>query len=115
MEALTSGTQEAPAHVDGGGEEAVPLGAAMAAADHDVMREDDAARRHAAVPCVVGHWTPDTAHQTACVQTRREVNIMQRYSFFIPESFMGRAASLTSNSAEKNLYWLFANLSPSNR
>lgn len=61
---LTSGTKEAPAHVDGGGEEAVPLGAAMAAADHDVMCEGDAACSHAAVSCVVGHRTADTTHQT---------------------------------------------------
>lgn len=63
-EGLTSGTQEAPAHVDGRGEEAVPLGAAVAAADHDVMGEHDAARCHAAVPRVIGHRTADTTHQT---------------------------------------------------
>lgn len=61
---LTSGTQEAPSNVDGGGQEAVPLGAAVATADHDVMGDDDAARGHTAVSCVIGHWTADTAHQT---------------------------------------------------
>lgn len=57
----------------------------MTAADHDMMGEDDTARRHAAVPCVIGHWTADTAHQTACVQTKGQVNIMQLYySFLFP-------------------------------
>lgn len=51
---LTSGTQEAPAHVNRGGEEAVPLGATVVAADHDVMGEGDAACRHAAVSRVIG-------------------------------------------------------------
>lgn len=64
MRALTSGTEEAPSHVDGGGEQAVPLGTAVVAADHDVMGEDHAARCHTAVSCVIGHWTADTAHQT---------------------------------------------------
>lgn len=50
----TSGTQEAPAHVNRGGEESVSLGAAVVAADHDVMGEDDTARRHAAVSRVIG-------------------------------------------------------------
>lgn len=57
----------------------------MTAADHDMMAEDDAARRHTAVPCVIGNWTADTAHQTACGQTKGEVNIMQLYySFLFP-------------------------------
>lgn len=69
---LTSGTQEAPAHIDGRGEEAVPLGAAVAAADHDVMGEDDAARRHAAISRVIGHRTADTTHQTTWTRNRGE-------------------------------------------
>lgn len=70
---LTSGTKEAPANVDRRGEEAVPLGATtMAAADHDVMREDDAASRHTVVSCVIGHWTADTAHQTTCTRAQGE-------------------------------------------
>ena len=69
---LTSGTQKAPAHIDGGVEEAVPLGAAVAAADHDVVGEDDATRRHAAVSRVIGHWTADTAHQTTWTRRRAE-------------------------------------------
>lgn len=60
---LTSGTQEAPAHVDGGSEEAVLLGAAVATADHDMVSEDGAARRHTAVACVIRHWAADTTHQ----------------------------------------------------
>lgn len=60
---LTSGAQEAPAHVDGRGEEAVPLGAAVVAADHDVVGEDHAACRHAAVPRVIGQRAADAAHQ----------------------------------------------------
>lgn len=48
----------------------------MTAADHDMVGEDDAARRHAAVPRVIGHWTADTAHETACVDTKGEVNNM---------------------------------------
>lgn len=68
---LTSGTQEAPAHVDGGGEEAVPLGAAVAAADHDVMGEGDAARRHATVSCVICHRTADTTHQASWTGKQR--------------------------------------------
>lgn len=61
---LTSGTQEAPSHVDGGGEEAVLLGAAMVAADHDVVSKDDTACRHAAVAGVIGQRTADTTNQT---------------------------------------------------
>lgn len=61
---LTSGTQKAPAHVDWGAEEAVLLGAAVIAADHDVMREDDAARRQAAVARVVRQRAADTTYQT---------------------------------------------------
>lgn len=57
----------------------------MTAADHDMMGEDDAACRHAAIPRVIGHRTADTAHQTACVQTKGEVNITQLYySFLLP-------------------------------
>lgn len=67
---LTSGTQEAPAHVDGGSEKAVPLGAAMTAADHDMMGEDDTACGHTAIPRVIGHWTTDTSHQTACAEKK---------------------------------------------
>lgn len=71
----------------------------MTAADHDMMGEDDAACRHAAIPRVIGHRTADTAHQTTCVQT------------IISDSFMGRGElqhlSLcrltTSKSAEKPL------------
>lgn len=61
---LTSGTQEAPSHVDGGGEEAVLLGAAVVAADHDVVSKDDTACRHAAVAGVIGQRTADTTNQT---------------------------------------------------
>lgn len=60
---LTSGTQEAPAHVNRRGEEAVPLATAVVAADHDVMREDDTACRHAAVSRVIGQRAADTTHQ----------------------------------------------------
>lgn len=66
---LTSSAQEAPAHVDGRGEEAVPLGAAVAAADHDVMGEDHAACRHAAVPRVIGHRAADAADESAWTGT----------------------------------------------
>lgn len=68
---LTSGTEKAPAHVDGRGEKAVPFGGAMAAADHHVMGDDDAARRHAPVSRVVGNRAADAAHQTACVWRKR--------------------------------------------
>lgn len=81
---LTSGTQEAPAHVDGGGEEAVPLGAAVAAADHDVMSEGDAACRHAAVSCVIGQWAADTTHQTTWKGSKREGEKRFRDSLFSP-------------------------------
>lgn len=67
---LTSGTQETPAHIDRGGEEAILLGAAMAAADHDVMGEDYTACCHTAVSCMIGQWTADTAHQTTCTKTQ---------------------------------------------
>lgn len=46
----------------------------MNAADHDMMGEDDTACRHTAIPCVIGHWTADTSHQTACVESKGEVN-----------------------------------------
>lgn len=59
---LTSGTEEAPAHVDGRGEQAVPLGGAVAAADHHVMGDDDAAGCDAAVSRVVGDRAADAAH-----------------------------------------------------
>lgn len=64
---LTSGTEEAPAHVDRRGEQAISLGGAVAAADHQVMGDDDAACCHAAVSRVVGNGAADAAHQTACV------------------------------------------------
>lgn len=67
---LTSGTEEAPAHVDWRGEEAIPLGAAVAAADHDVMGDHNAARRNAAVSRVIGNRAADAAHQTACEGTQ---------------------------------------------
>lgn len=38
----------------------------MAAADHDVMGDHDAARCNAAVSCVIGNRAADAAHQTAC-------------------------------------------------
>lgn len=66
---LTSSAQEAPAHVDGRGEEAVPLGAAVAAADHDVVGEDDAACCHAAVSRVIGHRAADAAYEAAWTRT----------------------------------------------
>lgn len=69
---LTSGTQEAPSHVDGGGEEAVLLGAPMVAADHDVVSKDDTACRHAAVAGMIGQWTADTTNQTTWRGNRRE-------------------------------------------
>lgn len=59
----------------------------MTAADHDMMGEDDAACRHAAIACVIGHWTADTAHQTACVESKGEVSNRQLYSFFIVRYF----------------------------
>lgn len=67
---LTSGTQKAPAHVDGGGEKAVLLGAAVVAADHDVMGEDDAAGGQAAVAGVVGQRAADATNQTAWKATQ---------------------------------------------
>lgn len=61
---LTSGTQKAPSYIDGRREEAVLLGAAVVAADHDVMSEDDAACRHADVAGVIRHRTADAVNQT---------------------------------------------------
>lgn len=48
----------------------------MTAADHDMMGEDDTACCHTAIPCVIGHWTADTAHQTACVEQIRNYIIL---------------------------------------
>lgn len=61
---LTSRAQKAPSYIDGGGEEAVLLGAAVVAADHDVMGEDDAARRHTDVAGVISRRTADAVNQT---------------------------------------------------
>lgn len=83
---LTSGTKEAPANVDRRGEEAVPLGATtMAAADHDVMRENDAASRHTVVSCVIGYWTADTAHQTTCTTAQGEGK--EKMNFYVGQVF----------------------------
>lgn len=75
----------------------------MTAADHDMMGEDDAARRHAAVPCVIGHGTADTAHQTAWVQTKGEVNVLQLPLFQIPYVQLSPATPTTPSSAEEPL------------
>lgn len=53
----------------------------MTAADHDVMGEDHAACRHAAIPCVIGHWTADASHQTACGEGKGEVSNRELHSF----------------------------------
>lgn len=78
---LTSGTQEAPAHVDGGAEEAVLLGTAVIAADHDVMGEDDAARRQAAVAGVVRQRAADATNQTAWRSGRDAI-------FYFPQHYV---------------------------
>ena len=62
---ITSGTQETPAHVDGGGGQAVPLGGGVPTADHEVVGEAHASGRHTAVTNVVRHRTADAAHHTS--------------------------------------------------
>lgn len=59
----------------------------MTAADHDMMGEDDTACCHTAIPCVIGHWTADTAHQTACAETKREVNKYAIILFFFADHY----------------------------
>lgn len=105
---LTSGTQEAPAHVDRGGEEAIPLGAAVTAADHDVMGEDDAACGHTAVSCVIGHWTADTMHQTAFTGTRGEGK-RTRYTYSFCQLFTNQSCGCTVQHAQSCVKMLIFN------
>lgn len=98
---LTSGTQEAPSHVDGGGEEAVLLGAAVVAADHDVVSKDDTACRHAAVAGVIGQRTADTTNQTTWRGNRweREQILPQSWYKF---AFMSLALWRSPRRSRKN-------------
>lgn len=59
----------------------------MTAADHDMMGEDDTASRHAAIPCVIGHWTADTSHQAACVGKHRKDEQQAAVFFFVVHCF----------------------------
>lgn len=56
----------------------------MTAADHDMMGQDDTACCHTAIPCVIGHWTADTTHQTACVESKVVSNRHLYYFFCSP-------------------------------
>jgi len=69
---ITSRAQETPAHVDGRGGQAVPLGGGVPAADHQVVGEAHAACRHAAVARMVCHRAADAAHHTPWWEGGRE-------------------------------------------
>ena len=68
----TSGTEEAPSHADGRGEQAVPLGAAVVTADHEVLGQEQAAGGDAAVPRVVGDGAAHAANHAAWRERGRE-------------------------------------------